>query len=95
MMKFVCSSSYVNLFEQVWDVRSGEVLHRFTGHKSSIKSLALSPEGDLFASGSEDGAVKIWDLGGFQVDEVLMPSENQHAILSKCQNSRVKLRSFK
>ena len=68
---------------QVWDVRSGEVLHRFTGHKSSIKALALSPEGDLFASGSEDGAVKIWDLGGFQVDEVLMPSENQHAILSK------------
>ena len=60
-------------------------MHRFTGHKSSIKSLALSCEGDLFASGSEDGAVKIWDLGGFQVDEVLMPSENQHAILSKCQ----------
>ena len=53
--------------------------------------MALSPEGDLFASGSEDGAVKIWDLGGFQVDEVLMPSENQHAILSKCHNSRVHL----
>jgi WD40 repeat protein len=53
--------------------------------------LALSPEGDLFASGSEDGAVKIWDLGGFQVDEVLMPSENQHAILSKFLNSRVQV----
>ena len=53
--------------------------------------MALSPEGDLFASGSEDGAVKIWDLGGFQVDEVLMPSENQHAILSKFLNSRVQV----
>ena len=67
-----------------------QILHQFMGHKSSIKSLALSPEGDLFASGSEDGAVKIWDLGGFQVDEVLMPSENQHAILSKCQKLKSK-----
>lgn len=68
---------------KVWDVRSGEVLHRFTGHKASVKTLALSPDGDLFASGADDGAVKIWDLGNFQVDETLYPPENPHAILRK------------
>ncbi len=40
-------------------MHSGEVLHRFTGHKSSVSTLALSPDGDLFASGSEDGALKV------------------------------------
>ncbi len=32
---------------QVWDVTSGEVLHRFTGHKSGVKTLAVSP-GKIF-----------------------------------------------
>ena len=47
-----------------------------------MRTLALSPEGDRFASGSDDGAVKIWDLGGFQVDEMSVP-EKQRAILSE------------
>ena len=68
---------------KVWDVRSGEVLHRFTGHKASVRTLALSPDGDLFASGSDDGAVKIWDLGGFQVDGNSVQPEQQHNILRK------------
>lgn len=67
---------------KVWDVTSGEVLHRFTGHKGSVKTLALSPSGDKFASGSEDGAVKIWDLGSFVDDSENGPS-TQHAILRK------------
>ena len=67
---------------KVWDVTSGEILYRFTGHKTSVKALALSPRGgDIFASGSEDGSVKIWDLGSFQIDPGY--HENQHAILSK------------
>ena len=59
------------------------IIDRFSGHKASVKTLALSPDGDMFASGSEDGAVKIWDLGGFQVDETILPPENQQAILSE------------
>ena len=28
---------------KIWDVLCGEVLHRFTGHKSGVTSVALSP----------------------------------------------------
>ena len=66
---------------KVWDVTSGEILHRFTGHKGRVNQLSLCPSGDLFVSGSEDGAVKIWDLGNFQADPVY--HENRHKILSK------------
>lgn len=31
-------------------------------HSLSISSLAISPDGKVLASGSNDGSVKIWDL---------------------------------
>lgn len=68
---------------QIWDVLSGEVLHRFPGHKLNVGSLSLSPGGDMFASGSEDGAVKIWDLGSFLDNNVEYEQEEQKEVLSK------------
>ena len=70
---------------KVFDVASGEILYRFTGHKNKVNSISLSPGGDSFVSGSEDGAVKIWDLGNFQSDSHLPPGPLQHDILSKFQ----------
>ena len=70
---------------KVFDVASGEILYRFTGHRNKVNSISLSPGGDSFVSGSEDGAVKIWDLGNFQSDSHLPPGPLQHDILSKCQ----------
>src|ERR1043165_20117 len=32
------------------------------GHRSFIRQLAVSPDGRLLASGSQDGVIKIWDL---------------------------------
>ncbi|KAL7249073.1 hypothetical protein ACSBR1_011272 [Camellia fascicularis] len=32
------------------------------GHKKSVSSLAFSTDGQLFASGSFDGLVQIWDI---------------------------------
>ncbi|MEZ4705574.1 MAG: BTAD domain-containing putative transcriptional regulator [Caldilineaceae bacterium] len=33
-----------------------------TGHNDAVRSLAFSPDGQLLASGSNDGAVWLWDL---------------------------------
>jgi len=38
-----------------------EILMR--GHKDAVKAVAYSPKGDLVVSGSEDGAVKVWQVG--------------------------------
>ena len=73
---------------KVWDINSGEVLHRFTGHKAPVSSLALSPDGDYLASGSEDGAVKIWDMGVVSADdETDNDIEKQKEALSKCEEN--------
>jgi len=65
---------------KVWDVHSGEVLHRFPGHKMRVSSLQLSPDGDYFASGSEDGAVKIWDLGSFMSNDTFLLEEQREVL---------------
>src|SRR5947208_6875189 len=33
-----------------------------TGHAEYVRSVAFSPDGTLFASGSNDNTVKIWDV---------------------------------
>ena len=34
----------------------------FRGHKGSVLAISFSPRGDRFASASEDGLIKIWDV---------------------------------
>lgn len=46
----------------VWDVRSGRRLHTFRGHAAPVRALAVSPDGALMATGSEDRTVRLWNL---------------------------------
>jgi WD40 repeat protein len=36
--------------------------HVFTGHTAPVRAIAFSCKGDWFASGDDDGHVKIWDI---------------------------------
>src|SRR5258707_8416103 len=37
------------------------VLRTLTGHKSTVESMAFSPDGSLLASGSDDHTIKLWE----------------------------------
>ena len=45
-----------------WDSTTGRSIHTFSGHWRTVLSLAVSPDGTLLASGSRDGAMKLWDI---------------------------------
>ncbi|NEP40726.1 MAG: hypothetical protein F6K25_16350 [Okeania sp. SIO2G4] len=47
----------------VWDVESWKVRYTLEKHSQAIKAIAISPDGKILASSSEDGNINLWDLG--------------------------------
>jgi WD40 repeat protein len=51
---------------EIWEAQSLKMATRFKAHKRWVKALAVSPDGKLFASGSQDKEVKLWNVSGFK-----------------------------
>jgi|GEM_PF-6047690 len=51
---------------KLWDLRSGEFLRDLRGHTSNFvikgESVAFSPQGNILASGNNDGIIDIWQV---------------------------------
>jgi WD40 repeat protein len=47
---------------RVLDAATGRTLRDFPGHSEAIYSLALSPDGTMLASGSDDSTVLLWPI---------------------------------
>ncbi|KAG6612128.1 putative WD domain-containing protein [Phytophthora cinnamomi] len=56
--KFVAGGS--DTWVRVFDFESGELLETHKGHHGPVRCLRYSPTGDSFATGSEDGTIRIW-----------------------------------
>ena len=46
----------------IWNVETGRLLRRLTGHSRDIWRVTTNPNGLHIASGSQDGTIKIWDI---------------------------------
>jgi len=45
-----------------WDVKSGKATHIFDVHDKDVNTVTFFPNDTTFASGSEDGTVRLFDL---------------------------------
>jgi WD40 repeat protein len=45
----------------LWEVSTGEVVHRFRGHSSPITCVAFAPKAAQAASASRDGTLHVWN----------------------------------
>lgn len=54
--------SYVDNAVRLWDVETGLLLRTLEGHQAGVESLAFSPDGSMLASGSYDGAIRLWGV---------------------------------
>ncbi|KAF4555743.1 WD domain-containing protein 30 [Elsinoe fawcettii] len=57
--KFVTGSS-ADTWVRVFDLETEEELETLKGHHGPVWTVAYSPDGKLYATGSEDGTIKLW-----------------------------------
>src|SRR5262249_27627937 len=46
---------------KVWDLRQNALAASLEGHTSSVLAIAVSRDGQLIATGSNDNTIRIWD----------------------------------
>ncbi len=61
---FVVVTSASNNRAKVWNLTTGAELAEITGHTDGVDAVAFDPTGDTFATGGNEGSVRIWTVLG-------------------------------
>ncbi len=64
---------------RVWNIRSGKLLHVFSGHTDQVETPALSYDDKLLATGSDDRTLRLWDT---QTGKLLATIKNESQTFS-------------
>jgi hypothetical protein len=63
----------------LWDVRTGQRVATFNGHRAPITALAFAPDGRRLISGGKDTIAYVWNIPPIQRERVTLMNESQMA----------------
>ncbi len=58
----------------IWSVSTGQRLHAMTGHRGSVRSIAVSRDGKRIVSASMDKTIRIWNAATGETQLTLAPN---------------------
>lgn len=56
---------------RVWSVQTGNVVRTLQGHSGQVNAISISPDGQILATGSEDGTIRLMNLQTRELIRVL------------------------
>ncbi|KAG2341467.1 WD40 repeat-like protein [Suillus weaverae] len=71
-------SGYLDGKVRLWDVETGKVTAKWTGHTRFVRAVCWSPDGGRVASGYQDGTARVWALESGDSETVLGPIKTGH-----------------
>lgn len=60
--EIVCACSHDSFDIHLWNVQTGQLLDRLSGHEGPISTLAFTPDGGALLSGSWDRTIRLWSI---------------------------------
>lgn len=86
--KMVAQGSYDGVV--IIDTESRTRVYYTNGHTEIVNAVAFSPDGTLFASGSDDNTINVWALATLEPsnEEAIFGSDNEDTILLKLKDTK-------
>jgi WD40 repeat protein len=59
--QYVAAGNEDHVF-RIWNIRTGQLMLRWTGHQNAVQSVAFTPDGKGLVSGGYDKKLKYWNI---------------------------------
>ncbi|GCL36904.1 serine/threonine protein kinase [Sphaerospermopsis sp. FACHB-1094] len=70
-----------NRIIKLWNITTGQEIYSLQGHTQKINVVAISPDGKILVSGSDDKTIKVWNLATGQLIHTLIShTDSVHAL---------------